>query len=128
MANLQDVNNDVSTKASILDMAMGGIKERVDYEMSRVMDNIQDINVPATKPRKLVIELEFKPDEYRQRMAVAATVKSKLIPTIAVGTTLFVAPDGNGELTYKEATLQAPGQLNFDGGQQEAPKELRLVK
>ncbi len=128
MANLSDVKNDAKTRYSILDMAMGAIKERVDYEMTRVMDNIQDINVPAQKSRKLVIELEFLPDENRLKMAVGATVKSKLIPTAAVSTMLYVVPNKAGELTYKEATLQTPGQTDLFGGVQEEPKELRLVK
>lgn len=33
-------------KASIIEMAMGAIKERIDYEMGRIIDNILDINTP----------------------------------------------------------------------------------
>lgn len=36
-------------RTSILDMAMGAIKERADYEMARIIDNILD---PNTDPKK----------------------------------------------------------------------------
>ena len=36
-------------KQSILDMARGAIKERTDYEMAKIIDNILDVNTNATK-------------------------------------------------------------------------------
>ena len=36
------------SKRSIIDMARGAIKERVDYEMTRVVENILDPNTSAT--------------------------------------------------------------------------------
>lgn len=44
-------------KTSILDMAMGAIKERVDYEMGHIVDNILDPNTPPNKKRKLTLTL-----------------------------------------------------------------------
>ena len=40
MADLKDVKNDKKTRTSIFDMAVGAIKARTDYEMTRGMDNI----------------------------------------------------------------------------------------
>lgn len=38
------------TKASsLIDMANGAIKERLDYEMGRVINNISDPNTKATR-------------------------------------------------------------------------------
>ena len=37
------------TRTSILDMAMGAIKERADYEMAHIIDNILD---PNTDPKR----------------------------------------------------------------------------
>jgi len=48
---------------SILQMARGAILERVDYEMARIIENIMDANTSATAKRKLVLTLEFKPDD-----------------------------------------------------------------
>lgn len=42
------------TKASsLIDMANGAIKERLDYEMGRVIQNISDPNTKATAKRYL---------------------------------------------------------------------------
>lgn len=38
---------------SILMMARGGVMERVDYEMAKVIDNIMDANTKATAKRKI---------------------------------------------------------------------------
>ena len=39
-------------KKSILEMSMGAILERVDYEMGKVIDNILDVNTKPTAKRK----------------------------------------------------------------------------
>lgn len=36
-------------RRSILDMGRGAFKERVDYEMQKVIDNILDLNTNAEK-------------------------------------------------------------------------------
>lgn len=43
--------SDQLDKKSILEMSMGAILERVDYEMGKVMDNILDPNTKATAKR-----------------------------------------------------------------------------
>ena len=58
------------SKRSIIDMARGAIKERVDYEMTRVVENILDPNTSATAARKITITLNLKPDDTRQNIAV----------------------------------------------------------
>lgn len=128
MADLKDVKNDKETRASILDMAMGAIKERTDYEMTRIVENIQDPNTQAAKKRSLIIQIDFMPDEQRTKLAFQTTVKSKTMPTAPISSMLYVTPDENGELTYMEATMQAPGQRDLFGGVQEQPKILKLAK
>lgn len=128
MADLKDVKNDKETRASILDMAMGAIKERTDYEMTRIMENIQDTNTQAAKKRSLIIQIDFMPDEQRTKMAFQTTVKSKTVPTAPISSMLYVTPDENGEMSYVEATMQAPGQRDLFGGVQEQPKILKLAK
>lgn len=41
-----------SNATSLLDMANGAIKERIDYEMGRVMQNISDPNTKPAAPKK----------------------------------------------------------------------------
>lgn len=53
-------------KKSILEMSMGSILERVDYEMGKVIDNILDPNTKATGKRKITVSLELIPSADRK--------------------------------------------------------------
>ena len=49
-----------SNATSLLDMANGAIKERIDYEMGRVMQNISDPNTKAE-----IYNIEYSSHEYQ---------------------------------------------------------------
>lgn len=116
-------------KQSILDMCMGAIKERVDYEAGRVLDNILDVNTKATAKRKIAVTLELMPDDDRCVIRVNATAKSTLVPTNPVTTSLYVTGAPNtGEVTVVEMVPQVPGQTAIDGDVQEEPKILKFVR
>lgn len=53
-------------KKSILEMSMGAILERVDYEMGKVIDNILDPNTKPTGKRKITVGLELIPSADRK--------------------------------------------------------------
>lgn len=112
---------------SILRMASGAIEEKVDYEVSRVIDNILDLNTKPDAKRKITITLVFQPDAERKHISIQAEAKSTLVPTAAVATSMVITSDGNGEMVVAELTPQIPGQLNMSGGEQAQPKILRLV-
>ena len=101
------------SKRSIIDMARGAIKERVDYEMTRVVENILDPNT-----------LNLKPDDTRQNIAVSCVAKSTLAATNPVTTALYVAD----EESIVEMVPQIPGQLAVDASEQEAPPMLKLIQ
>lgn len=116
-------------KQSILDMCMGAIKERVDYEVGRVLDNILDVNTKATAKRKIAVTLELAPDDERRSIRVNVIAKSVLVPTNAITTSLYVtgAPS-TGEVTVVEMVPQVPGQTAMGGDVQEEPKILKFFK
>ncbi len=114
---------------SILQMARGAFQERVDLEMTKVMDNILDANTKPTQKRKITMTMEFVPDDERQNIGVNVVVKSTLAPTIPAKTSLWVAGDNtSGECHVVEMVPQVPGQMSMDSGEQEAPSSLKLVK
>lgn len=115
-------------KTSILQMARGAFEERVDYEMNRVVDNIIDPNTKATAKRKVTLTLDLIPDETRQQIQVHATVKSTLAATSPVSTSLYITSDEQGEMTVVEMVPQVPGQMKFDGTEQEQPKIMKLAR
>lgn len=115
-------------KKSILQMAMGAIEERVDYEMGKVIGNITDINTKATGKRKISVTLELTPDDERQTIAVKATAKSTLVSTNPIATSLYVTSDQNGEMAVVEMVPQIPGQASMNGAEQEEPKVLKFAQ
>lgn len=99
----------------------------VDYEMGRILSNIMDPNTKATDKRKVKVEMEFVPDEYRQTVKVSAQVTSKLAVTSAVQTMLYmrVGKDGIGAT---EMTAQIPGQTSIYDAEQGPAPVLRVIK
>ena len=114
-------------KVSILEAASGAIKERTDYELSKVIENIMDPNTRADKKRTLTITLELLPDADRKQIAVKTIVKSKLEPTSPIASAFALGADENGELSMFEMLAQLPGQTDVFGGTQENPKIIKLA-
>ena len=114
-------------RESILRMAAGAIEEKVDYEVSRVIDNILDLNTKPDAKRKITITLVFQPDAERKHIAIQAEAKSTLVPTAAVATSIVITADGNGEMVAAEMVPQIPGQLNMSGAEQKQPTILKFV-
>ena len=123
--------SDQLDKKSILEMSMGAILERVDYEMGKVMDNILDPNTKATAKRKISVTLELIPSADRRTITVQSTAKCKIsvTPTDPVTTSLYItnAPS-TGELMVAEMVPQVPGQLALDGEEQDHPKILKFKR
>lgn len=119
----------MSDKKSILQMAHGAIEERVDLEMSKIMDNILDPNTKATEKRKLTITIEFMPDENRQIVGVKTIAKTSLAATTAITTSLFVSGEsGSNNIEAVEIGTNVPGQQNMFGEQTEVPPVLKLIR
>ena len=100
---------------SILDMCMGAIKERVDYDAARVVENILDPNTDAKAKRKITLTIEFLPSADRTHITVHTGSKAALAPTAPVETSL-------GELLP-----QVAGQMDMDGSAAPEPKVLKLA-
>lgn len=114
-------------KKSILEMSMGAILERVDYEMGRVLENIIDPNTKATAARSITVTLKIVPAADRKTITVQTQAKSALCPTEPVTTSLFVTQQSGGEMVVAEMTPQIPGQYSLDGTEQESPKVLKFT-
>lgn len=118
-------NND--QRSSLLQMAKGAIQERVDYEVTRVVDNLLDMNTEAKAKRKVVLTITMVADDDRRVVKVEASAKSTLAPVTPIGTSLVITADGNGEMMLAEIIPQVPGQLSMTGEEQEAPKILKIA-
>ena len=98
------------SKRKILEMARGALMERADYELTRIVENIMDINTPATKPRKLTVTIDLRPDETRQMVVISATAKSTLVATTPIQSTFWMESDENGLPVMREALAESPDQ------------------
>ena len=74
---------------SVLDFANGAMTERINYELTKVMENIKNPNTDE-KPRKLTIEISITPINNRQAVSLKTVVKKKISPTSAVQTQMVV--------------------------------------
>lgn len=115
-------------RTSILQMASGAIQERVDYEMSKIIDNILDPNTNPNGKRKLNLVIEFVPDSDRQIVSVRTTAKSILCPTNPVSTSLWITGDTQGDVTAVEMVPNIPGQIDVFGNEQAPAPVLKIVK
>lgn len=116
-------------KKSILEMSMGAILERVDYEMGRVLDNILDPNSKPTGKRKITVSLELVPSADRRTITVLTTAKATLVPTDPVTTSLYITNQpSTGEMVVAEMVPQVPGQTALDGTEQAQPKILNFKR
>ena len=76
------MNKEERLTKSMLDMANGAIKERVDVEMPRIIKNIMDVNTNATKPRKMMLTQASAWVWELDHSTVAHTKKSRTYPDI----------------------------------------------
>lgn len=72
------------------DLARGAVGELFAAELIEVGKNILDINTDAKTKRRIVIAVEFAPeDDERREVGVHVSVKSSLAPLRKVRTRLF---------------------------------------
>ena len=114
---------------SLLEMANGAIKERVDYEAVKIFENIEDPNTDYKAKRKIQVTLVFQPDDDgRESIKMSTEAKTTLAPTVPIVTHLYMVRDENRNPMIVEAIRQTPGQLDIDGSEAEEPKILQLAK
>lgn len=115
-------------RASILEMARGAIMEQVDGEISKIVDNIVDLNTDPKKKRQLVLTIDFAPSADRSVVSVSASAKSKLQQANSIQTSLYVGVDGKtGEVMATEMTPNVAGQVKFGGEEEPEPVILRMA-
>ncbi|MCI9094220.1 MAG: hypothetical protein HFF36_10635 [Coprobacillus sp.] len=117
-------------KLGILGIQNGQIIINADYELEKIMNNINDINTDE-KPRELTIKIKIIPINEKRQIRVESTTTSKLRPLTKVESTLFNIKEADKETgvvmnKLQEITDFAPGQLNIDGEIQEAPEPIMI--
>jgi hypothetical protein len=107
---------------SILEFDGGSIKQKLDYELAAVMDNIRDVNTDD-KPRELTIKIKLKPDEKRRTVIMTSEVQKKLRHTRPTSTTMQLSMV-DGEIVGTEVADFADGQIDLTG----EVKQTKIIK
>jgi len=106
-----------------LDTLMGGeIIERFKHEFGRVVENIGDPNTTLDK-RSVTITLSAKPSKSRQQVDVTAKFVTKLAPTEAMDTTVFISLTKHGLVAseYNPRQPNLPVVMETDPGANVVP-------
>ena len=115
-------------KVGILGIQNGQIIKNIDYELEKIISNINDINTDD-KPRYLNIKIKITPFNNKKQIHVECVPSSKLRPLNTVESNLFNIQQADKETgviytQLQEITDVAVGQLNIDGEIQEAPEPI----
>lgn len=106
---MANINLDIST------LANGGVQEKINHELKKVFENIQDPNTKATDKRKLTITLTFSPNDNRDAIKTDVNIKPSFASQTEVSTTILVDTDWKtGTIFANELKSGIPGQTFFD--------------
>lgn len=107
---------------SILDFNGGSIVERVNYELAKVLENINDLNTDE-KTREITVKITLAPVNQRQQINIKADVTKKIRPTTSIQMAMQVG-NLNGENVGIELSAQLDNQINIDG----VVEERKIIK
>ncbi|ABO49719.1 conserved hypothetical protein [Desulforamulus reducens MI-1] len=110
-------------KINVLELAHGAIAEQISNELGKVLENLMDPNTDVKTKRKLVVTLEFKPDENRDVVDCTAQAKATLAPVKPITTRLLMDTDHMGRPVAAELNREKGSALA-----EEIETELKLVK
>ncbi|ASA26361.1 hypothetical protein B9T62_17045 [Paenibacillus donghaensis] len=101
-------------KITLDSLADGGIVERFQQELDKVLANIGDPNTSAKAARKVNISLTIKPDEKREIAEVSIQATSNLAPAKELMTTILMDRDNDGKVVGAELKSGMQGQSYMD--------------
>lgn len=105
-------------------LAGGALKEKLNQEVKKVLENITDPNTKETETRKLTLNISFKPSKERDLAEISIETKSKLAAAIPSTTKIIIDKDfSTGKVAAAEWNNQIPGQIAIDVQEEKDVKE-----
>lgn len=80
---------------SLENLGEGAAVERFDHALSKVLENIQDLNTPAVQKREISLKMTIVPDEDRERGVVEIKVEAKLAGAKGLKSTIYFGVEGS---------------------------------
>jgi len=93
----------------------GALQEKFQNSLNKVMENLQDENVPYNTKREILIKLTFKQNKERDNVLMDVKVTEKLASQGELCTCLSVERDGRtGDVVVEEYGDQLRGQIGIE--------------
>lgn len=107
-------------------IAGGGLVERLNEELQKVVANCLDVNTEAKKTRTVTLKIKVKPDESRCFAGVNVETSSTLCPPEPIATSIFMETNlTTGEITASEmASGENPNQQLLPGTERDMPGKI----
>ncbi len=83
-------------KVSLAALNGGAVEEVFQHVLAQVLENIDDVNTEAKKPREIAIKIKLLPSDDRAMIAVDVAITSKVPSVKSMATTLYVQKDSLG--------------------------------
>lgn len=99
----------MSNSINLNTFANGALAERIDLDLQRLFENINDPNTDPKKVRKLQITLALKADGNREVVDTSITSKLTTAPAKDIETKIIIGHDGT-KVIGKELKSGIPGQ------------------
>lgn len=97
------------------DIAGGALQEKFAHSFKKVMENMQDVNMPYKDKRQIVITMTFVQNEQRDNVLADISVKEKLAAQGGLTTQFAVEKDlKSGEIVAEEYGKQLKGQMSME--------------
>ncbi|MEW6775350.1 MAG: hypothetical protein AB1405_03600 [Bdellovibrionota bacterium] len=95
-------------KATLANIGGGGLPEKFEAELQKVLANIADINTDPEEKRRIVIKVTFEPSETRQEGNVRVSCESKLAPIVSSSGSVVFEKSGARFEAHARVATQAP--------------------
>lgn len=95
-------------------IANGAVQEHFERELSKVIENIMDINTDPKKNRTITLKLKFSADDSREIIAVEAAATSNMVGVEGTPFNMATGVNGDGERVVNELKSGAIGQAYID--------------
>lgn len=94
--------------------ANGGVSEKFNLELQKVLENIADPNTDPSKARKVTLSVTLKGNENRDLASVSVEAKSSLAPAKPISTEIIIDVATNGKVSGAELKSGIRGQMYAD--------------
>lgn len=97
------------------ELSGGGLSERIDTAMKKVLENMQDPNTPWKVKRSITVKMVFTQTEDRNDTAVELSVDTKTAPASPIITRMAIGKNlESGEIFAEEYGPQIRGQMSLN--------------